>query len=184
MSLESLSDNELVSLCNDGDAVEAQRAFESLYARHKDYVIKVALRFGADHAGALDVLQETFMYLLRKFPPPGDGLTLTAKLTTLLYPVVKNLTTTHLKKSGRYTGDDIDPDSLETRSQDDNDVEALFAELTTERREVLMLRFVDGLSLDEIAAALEIPTGTVKSRLHSSIQQLRNSPKTKDFFDS
>ncbi|MEM7430758.1 MAG: sigma-70 family RNA polymerase sigma factor [Pseudomonadota bacterium] len=181
--MNNLSDNELVALCNDGDAADAQRAFETLYARHKDYVVRIALRFGADHAGALDVLQETFLYLLRKFPPPGDGITLSAKLTTLLYPVAKNLTLTQTAKASRYSGDDIDPDSLEANDGNGNDVEGLFAGLTAERREVLMLRFVDGLSLEEIATVLDIPKGTVKSRLHSSVQQLRNSPKTKDFFD-
>jgi DNA-directed RNA polymerase specialized sigma24 family protein len=40
------------------------------------------------------------------------------------------------------------------------------------------------LSLDEIAAALEIPLGTVKSRLHLAIKQLREDPRIKDLFSS
>ena len=71
------SDEELVGACNHGDAAEATRAFDVLYKRHKDYVVRVALRFVRDPDMALDVLQETFSYLLRKFPPTGDGLTLT-----------------------------------------------------------------------------------------------------------
>ena len=46
-----------------------------------------------------------------------------------------------------------------------------------------MLRVVDDLSLQEIADVLEIPLGTVKSRLHLAIRQLRNAPGTKKFFD-
>ena len=45
-----------------------------------------------------------------------------------------------------------------------------------------MLRFVEDLSLEEIAAALEIPLGTVKSRLHLAIKQLREDPKIRDLF--
>jgi RNA polymerase sigma-70 factor (ECF subfamily) len=41
------------------------------------------------------------------------------------------------------------------------------------QREVLLMRFVDGMSLQEIAAALSIPEGTVKSRLHYGLRTLR-----------
>jgi RNA polymerase sigma-70 factor (ECF subfamily) len=47
---------------------------------------------------------------------------------------------------------------------------------------VLTLRFVDDLSLAEIAAALQVPLGTVKSRLHLAIKDLREDPRTKEFF--
>jgi DNA-directed RNA polymerase specialized sigma24 family protein len=45
-----------------------------------------------------------------------------------------------------------------------------------------MLRFVDGLSLAEVAGAMDIPLGTVKSRLHNALQTLRADARTKDFF--
>jgi RNA polymerase sigma-70 factor (ECF subfamily) len=45
------------------------------------------------------------------------------------------------------------------------------------------MRFVDAMSLEEIATALEIPVGTVKSRLHNAIASLRKDPKTRDYFD-
>ena len=84
------SDEELVEVCNVGDAHEAARAFEALYRRHRDFVLRVARRFTRDRELALDALQETFAYLLNKFPPAGAGLTLTARLPTLLYPAAKN----------------------------------------------------------------------------------------------
>ncbi|MEM7280593.1 MAG: sigma factor, partial [Pseudomonadota bacterium] len=63
-----------------------------MYSRHKSYVAKVAARFGADRDQIFDIIQDTFSYLLRKFPPPGEGLILTAKFTTFLYPVIKHTT--------------------------------------------------------------------------------------------
>ena len=52
-----------------------------------------------------------------------------------------------------------------------------------QRREVITLRFVDDLSLQEITEVLQIPLGTVKSRLHLAIKQLRESPETRKFFE-
>ena len=106
-SFDRRSDRELVELCNRGSRDEAVQAFESLYRRHRDYVTRVALRFGGDREAAVDVLQETFLYLLKKFPPSGEGLVLTAQLRSLLYPVAKNLTLSFLRRQrapGRYRG--------------------------------------------------------------------------------
>ncbi len=51
-------------------------------------------------------------------------------------------------------------------------------------REVVLMRFVDDLSLQEIAAALAIPTGTVKSRLHNALATLRDDPRTRRYFEA
>ena len=50
-------------------------------------------------------------------------------------------------------------------------------------REVVLMRFVDGLSLDEIATALDIPLGTVKSRLHNALNALRADPRVRKYFE-
>ena len=73
-----------------------------LYVRHKDFVLRVALRFAPDFETALDVLQDTFMQLLRRFPPTGEGITLSAKLTTLLYPIAKHTAISAARKAGRF----------------------------------------------------------------------------------
>src|SRR6185503_10070478 len=86
-------DQELVALANQGDA----RAFEILYWRHRDWVVNLAFRFTRDRDLALDVLQETFLYLLKKFP----GFTLTCQLRSLLYPAVRNLSIAGRRKAGR-----------------------------------------------------------------------------------
>ena len=130
-------------------------------------------------------MQETFIYLLKKFPPPGDGLRLTAKLTTFLYPVARNLAISAHRKAGRMEIADDDPDDLHApAAASEPEVDALLGDLSAERREVVRMRFVDDMSLSEIAAALEVPLGTVKSRLHLAIKQLRENPATKKFFDS
>lgn len=184
-SSDPRSDADLVEVCNNGNAREATRAFEVLYDRHKGFVIRIALRFVHDRDSALDVLQETFTYLLRKFPPVGPGLTLGARMTSLLYPVAKNCAITLVRKSERFPSSrELQPDDLPSDTATDrDDIDAALQDLADDRREVVMLRFVDELSLQEIAEALQIPLGTVKSRLHLAIRQLRDSPKAKKFFD-
>ena len=54
--------------------------------------------------------------------------------------------------------------------------------LADKQREVLLMRFVDGLTLDEIALALELPSGTVKSRLYRALQSLKDDPRMKKYF--
>ena len=180
------SDEELVAACNLGTAAEATVAFGRLYEKHRAYVLRVAMRFCDDREIAADALQEVFSYLLRQFPPPGPGLTLTAKLRTYLYPIAKNTALSLLRKTRRSETPGPDPDELAAPTTGDDggdDLDRLLATLAPERQEILTLRFVDGLPLDEIAAALEIPLGTVKSRLHHAIRALREHPVGKEFFE-
>jgi RNA polymerase sigma-70 factor, ECF subfamily len=177
------SDDELVAICNGGDADDAARAFEALYRRHRDFVLRVARRFTRDRDLALDALQETFTYLLGKFPPSGGGLVLTARLQTLLYPAAKNAAITAVRKARRYAGGDAELDELPAEAPAQGEpIDAALAALSPERREVLTLRFVDDLSLAEIAAALDVPLGTVKSRLHLALKELREDPRINDLF--
>ena len=180
------SDEALVDACNHGQPRAAARAFEALYLRHKDYVLRVALRFSPDIDTALHVLQDTFVQLLRRFPPTGEGLTLRARLTTLLYPFAKNAAITAVRKTGRFpVADDVTPEDVPAPPvRDDGDLGRVLANLPPGQREALTLRFVDGMSLDEIAQALGIPEGTVKSRLHGGIANLRDSPLLKEFFSN
>lgn len=178
------SDLELIDAVNQGDA----QAFESLYHRHRDYTLRLAMRFTGERNLALDAVQDSFVYFYKKFP----GFTLTAKLTTFLYPVVKHNALTLKKKAQRAQGDASDEvlkaqpsqavanDPAQAESADD--LTTLLATLPDAQREVLVMRFVDGLSVEEIAQALDIPVGTVKTRTHHAIKKLRESPTTKKFF--
>ena len=175
------ADHDLIAAVNRGD----DEAFESLYRRHRDWVVHLALRFTGDHALALDVLQETFLYFLKKFP----GFTLTCQLRSFLYPAVRNLALATRRKAERLQSEDGELPELEaptpapTGDTARDQLAAVVAALSEAHREVLLLRFVDGLSLNEIAEALEIPLGTVKSRLHNALDALRRDQRTKEFFD-
>ena len=170
-------------ICNRGEP-GAAAAFDALYRRHKDYVLRVAVRFAPDMDTALDVLQETFLQVLQKFPPRGEGIELRARLTTLLYPIARNAAIDARRRTAKMSFDaDVTPDDLPAAPEPDmDDLGRLLANLPDHQREALTLRFVDGLTLDEIAEALAVPLGTVKSRLHLGIARLRASPTLQDYF--
>ena len=171
---DSRSDETLIAAVNHGDTA----AFEVLYYRYRDWVAHMAFRFTGDRDLALDVLQETFLYFSKKFP----GFQLTAKVTTFLYPAVRNYSITARRKGERFVLEETIPESAAAEKPQDT-IGDLISALPEEQQEVLLLRFVDGMSMEEIAAALRIPAGTVKSRLHYAIKTLRESDRTKKFFE-
>lgn len=176
-------DEELIAIANKGGD-SGQRAFEALYHRHRDWVYAMAMRFTHQHDLAMDVTQELFIYFLRKFP----GFSLTAKLTTFFYPAIRNLAMTHRGKSQRFAGGDeamlAVPDRSSPEIDDRSEMSAMLESLSEDHREVVLLRFVDGLSMQEIAAATRVPIGTAKSRLHHALALLRNDPRAQRYFES
>jgi len=173
------SDEELIESANKGQA----DAFETLYYRYRDWVYRLAWRFTGSRDQALDVLQETFFYLLKKFP----GFKLSCSITTFLYPVVKHVSLAVRRKASRTVSED---DALvETPAPAATDggasrleLAAVLAGLPEEQREVLLMRFVDDMSLQEIAGALEVPLSTAKSRLYRGLEALRRDARAKEYF--
>src|SRR4029078_10622766 len=143
------SDEELVDVCNVGDADSAAAAFEALYRRHRDFVLRVARRFTGDRELALDALQDTFAYLLRKFPPAGDGLDLKARLKTLLYPVSNIPALRPRRRAARLAGaGDAELEELPAAPEPQSEsLDAALAKLSPEPRAVVTLRLLGGVSL-------------------------------------
>ena len=171
------SDDDLIAGINAGDA----GAFRVLYFRYRDYVHRLARRFTGHDEDALDVLQETFAYLDRKRP----NLTLSAKMTTFLWPVVRNLSLQARRKRRRSLAvGDADLDTLPAaEGPGDDALDAVLGRLSPEHRQVVLMRFADDLSLADIAALLGLPLGTVKSRLHHALAILREDPRTRSLLD-
>ncbi|MCB9881810.1 MAG: RNA polymerase sigma factor [Planctomycetes bacterium] len=177
--LYELDDDRLVERIDRGDA----RAFEVLYHRHRERLFAIAWRFTRDAEDAADVLQEAFSYFLGRFP----GFRLHSRLVTFLYPVLRHLARdlrARRARRGTVPLDDVEvplpaPDPPgSTRGE----LARVLGSLPDAQREVVLLRFVDELTLDEIATALAIPVGTVKSRMHQALQTLRADPAIRRYF--
>ena len=169
MLTDPTSDQALVDAAARGDLA----AFDTLYHRHRDWVVRLAFRFTRDHHDSLDVLQDTFAWLLSRLP----DLRLSARVTTLLYPVVKNFSIAVLRRRNRFLSDDdllaALPDPARPEEPRPDDLASVLEALPAPHREVLLMRFLDGMSLSEIALALQLPLGTVKSRLHNTRNELK-----------
>jgi RNA polymerase sigma-70 factor (ECF subfamily) len=165
------SDEALVERARRGD----EDALAALYRRHRDWVLRVATRVTGNRDDALDVLQDAFAYLFRKLGDPEFALSATVR--GLLYPTVRHLALDRLRRRPEI---DIDllADVLPDRSPPAGaaqDLQAAMSALSPPQREVLILRFADDLSLQQIADATGVPLGTVKSRLHHALAAVRRA---------
>jgi len=157
--------------CRKGDP-EAQRG---LFLRYKDRVFSIALRFlKGDEAAAQDVTHDVFVKVFRGAPSFRED----ARLSTWLYRIVVNACMDELRRRRRIVLFREVPARLQpaTESPVANDLvpelnEAL-ARLSPALRIVVLLRYVDDLSYEEIAEVLRVRTGTVASRLNRAHKAL------------
>jgi RNA polymerase sigma-70 factor (ECF subfamily) len=106
-------------------------------------------------------------------------------MSTFLYPVVKNLSIAARRKRGQFSSDEealLGTPVRETAGDPRDDLAEALSFLPETQRETLLMRFVDDMSLEEIAIALDIPLGTVKSRLHNALETLRADSRTRKYF--
>lgn len=152
-------------------------AFTTLMHRHEDRVFAVCLRIMGNRTSALDATQETFLTLYRK----ANQYRATAAVGTWLYRIAVNTCYDLLRKEKRRPSEAMPSylDPADPRAQDQYtsielrpSVEAALATLTADFRAVIILSDIEGMGLPEVAEALEVPLGTVKSRLFRARRQL------------
>lgn len=179
------TDEELLAAYAAGDV----RAFGELYERHERPVYRYFLRQGAAPAVADDLLQETWMAVIRnaeRFEPR-------AKFTTWLFTVARSKMIDHWRAREpaisldeaandpddaplEIAGSDADRPDVQvlSRAQARAFVEAVEA-LPAAQREAFLLQVEGGLSIDDIAALTQSGHETVKSRLRYAMTKLRSA---------
>jgi len=161
------SDPELVRRFLAGDAGAANE----LIARHERRVYAVCLRVLGNPDDAADAAQDALLTMVGKL----DGFRGEAAFTTWLYRVATNVCYDHLRRAKRrpvlHRDDDVpaaEP-ALEDHADavaDAHDVAAALAHVPDDFRIAIVLADVHDLPYDEIAKVLDLPVGTVKSRVH------------------
>jgi len=173
MTARSSEDRELIRRYLEGDV----SAFDELMRAHEDRVFAICLRMMRDRDSALDATQDVFLTVFRK----ADRYKEQAAFSTWLYRVAVNTCYDHLRRQKRKRTTSMPEhfDPSDPRSGDEfhavelrPDIETALAGLTPEFRAAVVLVDLDGMSLEGAADTLEIPIGTVKSRVFRARKQL------------
>jgi RNA polymerase sigma-70 factor (ECF subfamily) len=147
------------------------RDIEQLYQDHGPAMLSYVRRTFGWCASAEDVLQETFLQALRR---PRD-LQEAVSPRAYLFGIARHIGQTAARRH-RPTAS---LESIDARPAKVNDaladVRRAIAELSPTLREPLELRLREQMTYEEIAKVLEIPLGTVRSRLHNAVRQLRQT---------
>ncbi|MBN8634383.1 MAG: sigma-70 family RNA polymerase sigma factor [Anaerolineae bacterium] len=158
---------------------------DALVARYQVRALRTAFLITQDAALAQDVVQDAFLSAYRAI----HGFQLGRPFAPWFMRIVVNGAIQTARRGQHYTALDTDEDddldlsagisavSLEQTveaAQTEAAIWAALADLTPERRAVIVLRYYLELSENEMAAHLAIPVGTVKSRLHAAKRQLRD----------
>ncbi|HSV72480.1 MAG TPA: sigma-70 family RNA polymerase sigma factor [Chthonomonadales bacterium] len=172
-----LDDRELVRRTQSGD----RRAFEQLLDRYEARIYRMALRTTGNPADAEDVTQEIFLGIHRSI---GSFRSQSA-LSTWVYRVALNHCLEHRRKRRLDTvtmEDEMqiasarredDPVACATQTELAARVNAAIGSLSGKHRDVVLLHEMQGLTYQECAEVLNVPVGTVKSRLFHAFGQLR-----------
>jgi RNA polymerase sigma-70 factor, ECF subfamily len=156
---------------DDAASPEDEREWmEGLYTESGPQLLAYLAQRTADAATAEDLLQETFAVALRH----PERVRAASSARAYLFGIARNLAAT-ASRSNR-PGEPLPPDLAQVDAPADPRLEWLregITRLKPEFREVLELRLQQELSYEEIAEALGVPLGTVRSRLHHAVNHLR-----------
>jgi RNA polymerase sigma-70 factor, ECF subfamily len=179
--LQERSDEDLMAAVLVGD----EAALTTLVSRHHaplfGYLYRVV---GGDRALAEDLVQETLLRLVRQQTYQSGR-----PFRPWLYAIATNLARDYFKSSAvrqalrggnqeqallHLRDPQASPEERALEAEQSGEVRGALAQLGEGYRVVVLLRFYQGLSLQEIAETLRIPLGTVKSRLSVSVHRLRS----------
>ncbi len=162
------------------DAQADPAAFDDLYRRYLDRVYAYAFYALGDHHDAEDATERTFLAALAALPGFRDeGASFRAWLFRIAHNTVSNARRTRRRRRTEPMPDgfdrpapDADPAGLVARAEEMRRVLGALAELPDERRQVVLLRFVDGLSAREIGEVLGRSPGAARVLLHRALRDL------------
>lgn len=173
---EDIQDELLVADCQHGD----RAALRTLIARWQPRLLRLAWRLTSEREAARDITQDAWLAIvsgLRRLDDP-------ALFRSWVYRIVANKCTDWTRRNIARRKATADWQNAATLAADGSDnqandevrtMRALLSTLSDEQRVILALHHLDGLGIAEIALVLNIPAGTVKSRLFHARCQLKQA---------
>ncbi len=188
MSKFELTDEQLIKKFQKGDV----GAYNKIVSRYKDRLLNFIYRFLNDLDRSEDLVQDTLLKLYTH----KDSYKEIAKFSTWLYTIAANLARTELRKIKRrktFSVTELSHDDREfiIKSTDagpgeeifsqnfEKNVQRALAELPDDFKTIIILRDIQELSYDEISKIVEVPLGTVKSRINRGRVKLQQLLKKK-----
>lgn len=183
--MEQRPDNELLVAYRSGES----SALEELVRRHHDDLMRFLVRLCVDRATAEDAFQDTFLQVHLS----ADSFDASRRFKPWLFTIAANKARDLLRKNARrrtldlsspvspgsggdgatfidlMEGDAVQPGTAVSDQERDAMVQRAVSQMPLMLREVLLLAYFQRMSYNQIAGALEIPLGTVKSRLHAAV---------------
>jgi RNA polymerase sigma-70 factor, ECF subfamily len=183
-------DADLIAACLQPQSEGFDAAFEQLFHRYHERAYSIAFRVTGSRADALDVVQESFALVFRKL----HGFKGNSLFSTWLFRIVVNCSIDLRRRSRsamrpRLLGDDLleaevvdeqlGPRDLAVQEELGCQVQEAISQLSPKLRVVLALRYLEGMSYEDLAATLELSLGTVKSRLARAHLALEHVVRTR-----
>lgn len=171
--MEAVNERQLVERCRSGD----ETAFQELVDRYKGLVFALIARTVFDRSRAEDLAQEVFLRVHRGLPYFRGA----ARLSTWIYRIVANVCVQDASRHPapaslddqrvdvRISASDRQFGDFELRDRLDKAI----ARLPPHYRLLVAAHYLDGVQYEELADALQLPLGTVKTQLYRAKQQLR-----------
>ena len=185
MPMTEQSEKILISLAKRGDMA----AFEQLVLAHEKRVYNIALRMAGSSEDAKDISQEVFLKVFRSIPSFDER----AAFSTWIYRITVNACIDEMRKRKGRTSLSLEqemqneegawalqiaderetPEEVLLRQEKQREILLAMEKLSPEHKAAVTLRDIRGLSYEEIAETLEMPLGTVKSRICRARSQLK-----------
>jgi len=150
-------------------------AIVDLIRNYNNFVFRTAFGVLQNHLDAEDVAQEVFIKVHRSLKSLRDEKT----FPTWIARITVRTALDFLNHSNKHQLTTLDPDRLQTVENSHEaselrlDIEQALGQLNHEQRTILILREFQGFDYEELAQILDIPVGTVRSRLHHARTQIR-----------
>ena len=176
--MQPVHEQELVERCRRGD----EGAFQELVNQYKDLVFAIIARTARDASSAEDLAQEVFLRIHRGLPYfRGE-----ARLSTWIYRIVANVCVQeqHSRKPVTQSLDEQRVDRRAAPSRELSDLmlrdrlEKAIGRLPANYRLLVAAHYLQGVRYEDLAEALDLPLGTLKTQLHRAKRQLRHLLET------
>ena len=169
-----MNESETIRKCQRGDS----QAFVELFQSYRDGAYRYCLVMVGSHHESLDIVQEAFLAAFRGI----DRLEAENGFAGWFFGIVRHLCYGTLRQRKTSVGEEVltslssstpSPEISATESERRRALAKSLEQLTHKQREVIILRSFEELSYDEIAQRLDVPIGTVMSRLYDARRALK-----------